>query len=597
MLNNHIKLICLAYFTFVSYILSAQSDTIILGQSNNTNIIVTSSSETNVGSSSQTTNQSGFLPNLNKASRFLSQATLGYNYNDILQVQQMGIEDWLDMQLNLPRPSTLLSQVRSYVNYAEISTKEEHNSNRRMWSYAWWQYHMTSDDYVRQRVALALSEIIVISENSNFSNNGYALSDFYDIFLNNATENYRDILEEVTMHAAMANYLTYMNNPKSDTSQNRFPDENYARELMQLFTIGLHELNLDGSVKLDSTNQPIPTYDNYYIAEFAKIFTGFSWEDRDNFYRGSRRDTSYIPQLKMFNEYHEPGEKFLLNEFVVPDRDPVDGIADVQDAIDNLFNHPNTGPFISKALIQRLITSNPSPEYIERVATVFNDNGQGVRGDMKSVIKAILLDPIANDCSSAEDISFGMLREPYIRYFQLNKAFNATTESGNYRNDMNNVYGFVEQRPLASPSVFNFFQPDYQPLGAVNDSNLVAPEFQITDAKTIAGYVNGLYEWVIRDNVADEYDIYGGEPDSLYENERSHLDLGLDTMYTNDDNLHILLDRINTLMAHGQLSDEAEEIIIETIKEFPNESSEDKEGRVRLAIYFVMTAPEYLINR
>lgn len=441
-----------------------------------------------------------------------------------------------------------------------------------MWKYAWWQYHMTSPDAVRQRVALALSEVLVVSSNSSFGNNGYALADYYDIFLEHDLGNYRDIMEDVTLHASMGIYLTYLNNPKTDTTQNRFPDENYARELMQLFTIGLYELNNDGTHKTDANGDDIPTYDNYGIAEFAKVFTGLSWSDRTNFGKNARRDTSYIADMIMFNEQHEPGPKYLLNDSIVPDRNPVDGMADIQDAIDNLFYHPNLGPFISKLLIQRLVTSNPPAAYIDRVATVFNDNGSGVRGDLKEVVRAILLDPVALDCASGDDVTFGMLREPFIRYFQINKAFNASINSGIYRNDMDAVSDYVEQVPLAAPSVFNFFQPDYQPLGEVNNLDLVAPEFQITDAKTLAGYINGVYRWVVQGNIADEYDIYNGEPDSTYSDQISEIDLAYESMFTDDDELHILLDRLNLVLAQGRLSDQTEQYIIDTLKEFENES-------------------------
>lgn len=593
---KHFKICVLIAFCGIN--INAQVDTIILGQGNDSNILITTSSQTAISNAENTTSENGFLPNLNKASRFLSQATLGHNYDDIVEVSDEGIEDWLDAQLNLPRGPYLVESVRDYVQFARDETNNpDYNSSQRMWKYAWWQYHMTSPDAVRQRVALALSEVLVVSSNSSFGNNGYALADYYDIFLEHGLGNYRDIMEDVTLHASMGIYLTYLNNPKTDTTQNRFPDENYARELMQLFTIGLYELNNDGTHKTDANGDDIPTYDNYDIAEFAKVFTGLSWSDRTNFGKNARRDTSYIADMIMFNEQHEPGPKYLLNDSIVPDRNPVDGMADIQDAIDNLFYHPNLGPFISKLLIQRLVTSNPPAAYIDRVATVFNDNGSGVRGDLKEVVRAILLDPVALDCASGDDVTFGMLREPFIRYFQINKAFNASTNSGIYRNDMDAVSDYVEQVPLSAPSVFNFFQPDYQPLGEVTNLDLVAPEFQITDAKTLAGYINGVYRWVVQGNIADEYDIYNGEPDSTYSDQISEIDLAYESMFTDDDELHILLDRLNLVLAQGRLSDQTEQYIIDTLKEFENESEEDKMNRVRMAIYFTLSAPEYLINR
>lgn len=580
-----------------STIIFGQVDTIVIGFGGYDGVSITSSDDTQ-SNPENTLNQDGYLPNLNAAARFLSQATLGYNQAEIENVTEEGIEDWIETQLNIPMPYSLLSKSQEYHQFAKDGSGDpEYGSSAKMWDYAWWQYHMTSNDYLRQRVALALSEIMVISDKSSFGNNPYALSDYYDILLQNAFGNYRDILQEITYHASMGVYLTFLNNPKTDAEENQFPDENYAREVMQLFTIGLNMLNTDGTVILDSLGQPIPTYDNIDIFEFSKIFTGLTWEDRDQWGRGAHKDTSYIPKMVMWNDYHEPGEKYLLNDFVVPDRNPVDGDADISDALDNLFDHQNVGPFIGKLLIQRMVTSNPPPEYVERVAQAFNDNGEGIRGDMKAVIKAILLDPIAKACGSGDDPTFGKLREPFIRYFQINKAFNATTTSGNYRNDMDNIYKFVQQKPLTSPSVFNFYQYDYQPLGPIEEADLFAPEFQITSAQTISGWINALYRFIVNENVADEYDLYNGEDNATYEDEISTLDISTEIMYTSDETLHILVDRLNLILAQGRLTQTTEDAIVEAIKKFDKVDQDDFEMRAKLAIYLTMTAPEYLINR
>jgi uncharacterized protein (DUF1800 family) len=575
----------------------AQVDTIIIGFGGYDGVTVFAS-DTTQSDPENTLNQDGFLPNLTAAARFLSQATLGYNQTEIENVTVVGIEDWMESQSNEAIPFTLLSKSKTYHQYAKDQSGDpDYGSNARMWDYSWWQYHMTSDDYLRQRVAFALSEIVVISDKSSFGNNPYALSDYYDILLQNAFGNYRDILQEITYHASMGVYLTFLNNPKTDEEENQYPDENYAREIMQLFTIGLDQLNIDGSPILDSIGQPVPTYDNIDIFEFSKIYTGLTWADRDQWGRSAQKDTSYIPEMVMWNSYHEPGEKYLLNDFIVPNRDPVDGDADITDALDNLFNHANVGPFIGKLLIQRMVTSNPSPEYVERVALAFNDNGEGVRGDMKAVVTAILLDPVAKSCESGEDLTFGKLREPFIRYFQINKAFNASTLSGDYRNDMDYIYRFVQQKPLTSPSVFNFFQYDYQPIGPVEEADLFAPEFQITSAQSISGWIDALYRFIINENVADEYDLYSGEDNATYADEISTLDLSSEIMYTTDETLHILVDRLNLILAQGRLSQVTAETIVDAIKNFDAEDADDFELRAKLAIYLVMTTPEYLINK
>jgi len=587
-------------FTFVLFLIFiaqsfAQPDTIVLGFGSYDGMTITASDETY--DPENTVDQIGYLPNLNASSRFLTQATLGFNLADIENVSDIGIEDWIDEQFSIERPYNLLSSIREYHQYAIDSFDTDANSNARMWDYSWWQYHMTSEDKLRQRMALALSEIWVISDKSSFGNNGYALGDYYDILLDNAFGNYRDIMEAVTYHASMGVYLTYLNNPKSDLEANTFPDENYARELMQLFTIGLYELNTDGSRQVDADGNFIPTYDNDDIAEFSKIFTGLTWGDRDIWNRGQLKDTSYIGDLAMWNEYHEPGVKHLLNGHITQDYNPVDGDADITEALDNLFDHPSIGPFVSKALIQRMVTSNPSASFIERVTNIFNDNGNGIKGDMAAVVKAILLDPEALACDSAELPEFGKLKEPFIRYFQMNKAFNVYTASGNYRNDMDYIYRYVAQKPLTSPSVFNFFQSDYQPLGVVEEAGLVAPEFQITDAQTIAGWMNALFRFIVEGRIADEYDVYGGEPNENYADEISELDFSEELLYTADDELHILLDRLNLVLAQGRLTESTLEKIIETIKVFPNEDEDDKLNRVELAIYLTMSSPEYLIHK
>lgn len=580
----------------VTCYLQAQPDTIVIGFGGYEGVTVSTSSNTS-GSGEQTVNLDGFLPNQNAASRFLSQATLGYDMDDINTVTAMGLEDWIDEQLALPISFLLKDKTEEYRVFSDDNNPDDVGTNSRFWRYAWWQYHMSSDDVLRQRVALALSEILVISQNSSFGNNGHTMADYYDILLEHAFGNYRDLLQDVTYHPSMGVYLTYLNNPKTDTTQNRFPDENYAREVLQLFSIGTTKLNMDGTEVLDAQGVPMNAYNNTDIQEFSKVFTGLTWWNRTNFFRGALNLDSWLQPMVMWNDYHEPGEKYLLDGYVVPDRDPIDGNADISDALDNIFDHANVPPFVTKLLIQRLVTANPSPAFVERIANVFVDNGSGVRGDLAAVVKAILLDEEAKSCESSEDFTYGGLREPFIRYMQINKAFVSGTASGNYRNDMRHVYDNTGQRPLASPSVFNFFQQDFTPIGPIEAEGLVAPVFQITDAQSITGYINGLYRWVISGDIADEYDLYSGEVDSTYVNERSVLDLSQEVLYTNDDELHILLDRLNLLLAGGRVTEPSLDIIENVVRQFPNDDEDDKEDRVKLSIYLLLTAPEYLINR
>ena len=575
-----------------------QSNLKVIGMGSTTNV-TTSSSDAN-SNPDQTLMRSGFLPNHSAAAKITAQASFGVNFEAIEEITSLGFEDWLDAQLNMPLGPSMLDQVIAYHDYRKAGEgNPDAGTSMIMWDYAWWQYHMTQVDYVRQRVAFALSEILVISRNSGFGNNPYAFGSYYDMLLKYAFGNYRDLLQDLTYHAAMGEYLTYKSNPKTNLLENRFPDENYAREVMQLFTIGLFELNPDGTKKLDNQQQPIATYDNYDISEFSKVFTGLMWGDRtpvvNQFFKGPLDRESYIIPMQMLNEMHEPGIKNLLNGESIPNRNPVDGDADISDALDNLFNHPNVGPFIGKLLIQRMVTSNPSPGYVQRVAAAFDNNGSGVRGDMKAVIRAILLDDEARDCNAVSNDYFGKLREPFIRYVHLSNALDLTTASGKYRNAMYDINDQINQKPFTSPSVFNFFQPDHQPIGPVAEADLVAPEFQIINSQTVIGYLNGLNDWIVRDRPVDEWDLYGGE--DIPDNERSYFELSDEIALASNEYLHQLIDRLNLLLAHGRLSDRSTDLIINALKEFPDEDQEDLESRVRLAVYLVMSAPEYLINR
>jgi len=588
----------LFYLLVISYIYVTAQDTQVVGMGHDTQ--VTTSSSDGTSQPERTLSRAGFLPNHSAAAKLTSQTTFGANLQTIEEIAMMGYADWVDAQMSLPLGPSMLDQVITYHDYRRVGEGDpDAGTSMNMWDFTWWQYHMTQLDYLRQRVAFALSEIIVISRNSGFGNQPYAFGDYYDILLRHALGNYRDLLEEVTYHPTMGEYLTYINNPKTDTSRNRFPDENYAREIMQLFTIGLFELHPDGTKKVDAQGDPIPTYDNDDISAFSEVFTGLMWGDRDlvlnQFFKGDRSRESYTMPMHMLNEMHEPGTKTLLNGTVIPDRSPVDGDADIQDALDNLFNHPNVGPFIGHLLIQRLVTSNPSPGYISRVAAAFDDNGSGVRGDMKAVVKAILLDDEARACDVVEDTQFGMLREPFVRYVQLCKALNLTTDSGNFRNAMRDVGTQVNQKPFTSPSVFNFFQPDHQPIGPIAEADLVAPEFQIINSQSVIGYMNGLNDWIIRDRPVDEYTLYSGE--TIPDNERSYFQLADEIALAGDDRIHELVDRLNLVLAHGRLSEPTTQLIIDALKEFPSEDEDDMDQRVRVAIYLVMCAPEFLINR
>jgi uncharacterized protein (DUF1800 family) len=614
-------IVLLIFCTYYNTFIFAQPSPQLIGIGKNSNITVTTSNTSTGTSGRQTLSNEGFLPNNNAASRFLSQASFGGTFEEIMALSDLGFEDWIEQQFALPIGFSASTKVSELTTARRAGLNDQEAGPLAFFSdYAYWEYAMTSPDLLRQRVALALSEILVISTNSSFGGDAYAFAAYYDLLLNHSFGNYRDLLEAVTFNSAMGVYLTYMNNPKQDTTydintdvfppdtlsqQVIFPDENYAREVMQLFSIGLCELNIDGTCKVDSNGVPIPTYDNVDIAEFSKIFTGLTWVDPwcDFGCIGRDEEQNFIQPMVMNNEYHEPGPKNLLNGHVVQPRNPVDGVADIREALDNLFNHPNVGPFLGKFLIQRLVTSNPSPAYVTRVSRAFNGESHygNQRGDLKAVIKAILLDDEARNCAAQNDPNFGKLREPFIRYLQLCHSFDLQSVNNVNRNVMRSIYQHFGQKPFASPSVFNFFQSDYQPIGPIEQAGKVAPEFQITNTQSISGYMNALNRWTIYDDIVEDWGRGYEEP--YDENDRPHFDFSDEFLLTDNDKLPELLDRLDLILAHGRLSQRSKDAIRPLLEEMPtvgwNEESTIflKTMRIRMAIYLIMSSPEYLISR
>lgn len=401
-----------------------------------------------------------------EAHRFLMQATFGPTEADVQRVIDVGYEAWIDEQLRLPAAKQL-----TYMRTLPQPNTQDDRMD------AWFQSSLNGRDQLRQRMAFAMSEIWVVSEISALSEFPQALAWYYDLLAENAFGNYRDLMERVTLSPQMGIYLSMLGNEKPDTVRNIRPDENYARELMQLFTIGLVELNMDGSVRRDSGGVPLPTYDQETIEGFAHVYTGWTFGSSPNFYQPS---FDWLRPMDPYEAFHDTGAKRVLNGVTIPAGGTARG--DLAAALDNIFAHDNVPPFVSKQLIQRFVTSNPSPAYVERVARVFADNGRGARGDLGAVIKAILLDTEARQTPTSENA--GKLKEPLLRLTGLWRAYGAAAANGRY---VVSGLGFVlGQAPLQSPSVFNFFRPDYAPPGEISQAGLVAPEMQITNDLTSA---------------------------------------------------------------------------------------------------------------
>jgi len=385
----------------------------------------------------------------------------------------------------------------------------------------------------------------------------------------------------------MGFYLSHLNNPRADEEENVHPDENYAREIQQLFSIGLHELNEDGSKKLDNDGNEIPTYGQDEIKEFAKIFTGLGVADViPNMYL----DTAefgvgiYLGDLtkpmRMYEEWHEPGEKKLLNDFVVPAGQS--GMKDVEDAIDNLVNHPNVGPFLGRRLIQQLVTSNPSPAYITRVTRVFNDNGNGVRGDLKAVVRAILMDTEARTCEALSRPDHGKLREPFTRYVHFVSALDVEQFYGRYWNVGWSFYQSTGQVPLAAIHVFNFYLPDYKPVGPIGDEGLYAPEFQIHNSRTGVSYINEVNAWAIWNSVMNSWEPE--DPNAI---------INVEDLKSLAADPEVLVNRLDVLFTHGMLSDRTRNVIKNAIE--PLIFGDYRNERVRMALYLMMISPDYNI--
>ncbi len=586
-------------FTFPLSILYGQSYSDYIGAGHSNGIVVTTSDNYQLyqgietASGDKTLGGQGLVGKQMKASRFLSQATFGADLDLINEVADLGIENWMDQQFLTPATyytdtiQSIFDQSRAiFIANGNDSTNYPSRPNHVHMDYAWWQNNMLAKDMLRQRIAYSLSQISVISLNGNLSSYSVGVANYYDILVRNSFGNYKDLLLEVTLHPAMGNYLSHLNNPKTDTANNVHPDENYAREIMQLFSIGLNKLNLDGSLQLDGSNNPIPTYNNDDIKEFAKVFTGLGIGGRldtnDTYFGQGFWMADLTVPMQMYEDWHEQGPKYLLDGYVIPDGQT--GMEDVEDAVNHLFNHPNVGPFLAKRLIQRLVKSNPTPQYISTVASIFNNNGVGVRGDMKAVVKTILMHPEARSCSWMNDPEQGKLREPILKYTDFVKAVGLVTPFKNY---WNYSYWFKEgtaQHPLRSPTVFNFYVPDYTPNGAIENAGLVAPEFEIYNTRTSIGFANMVYNWteseiLTRTAWYEDYEIGITNLSPLMEPTKSS---------------DAILDELDVILTHGQLTDRTRQIIKQTLDSY-SISLTQLSYRVRLATYLILISPDYNI--
>lgn len=522
-------------------------------------------------------------PTSAQAARMLAQSSFGATTPEINSIVSNGYSTYLDAQFSQPQKSH-----RAYMDTIASSLPAGSTLGQNQFFESFWQQVVNGDDQLRQRVTYALSQIFVTSFlDSNVANYPRGVAAYYDMLASNAFGNYRNLLEAVSLHPMMGIYLTSMRNQKE--SGTRVPDENYAREVMQLFTIGLVELNQDGTPKI-TNGKATETYTNADISGLAKVFTGWSWAGPDKsdtrFFGGNPDpDRDWMP-MQGYPKYHSITEKAFLG-VTIPAQSSANPEASLKVALDRLYNHNNVGPFIGKQLIQRLVTSNPSPEYVGRVAAAFANNGQGVRGDMKAVIRAILLDKEARADVSAGNPNAGKLREPVLRFANWMRSFNAKSSStrfliGNQDDPLNGL----GQTVMRSPSVFNFYRPGYVPPNtSIASANLVAPEFQITGETSIVGYLNFMRD-VIPNGTGSARDIKADYT----------------ALIALADTPEKLLDQVNLLLLANQMSSNLRTQILAAVNSVAisttNTASADaaKKNRVYLSIFLTMASPEYLVQ-
>jgi uncharacterized protein (DUF1800 family) len=507
--------------------------------------------------------------NTQDAARFLTQATFGPTNAMLTQVQSTGFASWLSQQFSTAA-TALLPRVDANVAALPAGT----NPSNAQFQEAWWKNALSAPDYLRQRVAMALSEILVVSANGNsMGNNPEAMGTYWDLLATDAFGNFRQILDDITLNPAMGDFLDMVHNDKPDTTKGTEPNENYAREIMQLFSIGLNRLNPDGSLVLNNKNQPVPTYNQNVVIGYSHVFTGWYWSGATNW---NYAPANYRSPMIPFAAHHDTtNTKLLLDNVILPAGQTQ--AQDLKDALDVIFNHPNVGPFVARQLIQRLVTDNPSPGYIYRVAQVFNNNGSGVRGDMKAVIQAILLDYEARTTTVLGAASYGHEREPLIRLTNLYRAFNASATSGNFVGG-NQTANFAEAA-LYAPTVFNFFPPDYIQPGAIASAGLLAPEFAITTDTTVITSANKMRS-------ATYQRPSGTNPDLLV--------LDLSSLSALSSNPGALVDSLNNLLMDGEMSSAMRNIVVNAVTQIPAANSLE---RAQTAVHLLVTSPEFIIEK
>ena len=548
-----------------------------------------------------------------RARQFLQHATFGPTDADVEaladRMMQVGVvrgaSEWIDRQF-ATQPTYHQPLAEAMVAADGFTTTQSGINVSRYRYHAWWHNAVTAEDQLRQRTAWALMQICVVgTSGSNFNNQTagklgkgrwLGLSNYYDMLLRNSFNTYRDVLGDVTFHPIMGIWLSHFRNQKADPSRNIFPDENYAREILQLFSIGLYKLNDDGTFERDVSGELIPTFDNTTIETFARLFTGLTYNQSRSFRSGT---VNFQEPMMMFDGSHDQDPKQVFNGVTLPGG--VGGVADINAGLDNIYEHDNIAPFICRRLIQRLVRSNPSRGYLTRVVKKFNDNGEKVKGDMKAVLKAILLDQEAWDGIQmvrrarpwrlevqGAGTERSRLQEPMIQYASFVRQYGSTDNTNGYFL-MNRLDFNWAQYPYGSPSVFNFYLPDFQPAGDITsytgsknipERTIYAPEFQILDG-VFANRTPNRY----RSDVINRFTNHTNLNNSNGQiRTRIEYDFSEEEAMATDP--AALVEHLDAKLCCGTMTDEARQALVDAIS-----STTNLTNRYRAALMCVLNSP------
>ena len=506
--------------------------------------------------------------------RFLNQATFGARPDEIERLDaSRDASAWIDDQWRRPQSETM--------PFIESLESQGNRQNRHE---IWWRNAIDGDDHLRQRVQFALSEVFVVSDlDYVIGNNQAAICHYYDMLGRFADGNFRDLMTEVALHPIMGIYLSHLRNQRADPERNIRPDENFARELMQLFTIGLYELEPDGTERTRG-GEPIPAFDLPIIEAFARVFTGWNYNGLESMTSNNIAGDLYWLPMTPVEEFHDSQAKTLLSGVTLPAGRSAR--EDLDAALDNIFCHPNVGPFIARSLIQRLVTSNPSPAYVCRVAKVFGNNGSGVRGDLAALVSAILLDPEARGEQYVVNPLFGKVKEPLLRLLQFWRAFDvqpAPTTAPNYviyADHLLSIDDTLGQAPLRANSVFNFFAPKYSPAG----TTLALPEMQILTEANLASTNDMFHDMVFTDNLQSG----DARPTPSVIDFSTEIDLAGD--------LDELTGHLNTLLFGGTMPEAVSTAIGQHLSAIPTDA-DGRYLRATEAIFICVASPAFMVQR